>query len=73
MTRAQDEKTDEDLDCARVILQGKSIGFTTEEVGRMRWGEVMDYLITANELAEEREKARKERAQEEPRASLMDL
>lgn len=79
MTRTQeDEKVDEDLDCARVILLGKEVGFTTEEAIRMRWGELMDYLIAANEMAEERKRAREEKAKEEaqkkePRASLMDL
>ena len=73
MTRTQDDNEDDDLDCVRVILLGKDLGFSAEEVNRMRWGEILDYLIGANEVAEERKKAREESEKGEPKASLMDL
>ena len=73
MTRTQEDKEEEDLDCVRVILLGKDLGFSTEEVNRMRWGEILDYLIGANEIAEERKKAREETNKSEPKASLADL
>lgn len=72
MTRTQEKKLEDDIDCVRVILHGKEHGFTAEEVNRMRWGEILDYLITADEISEERKKSR-EKDEEEPRASLMDL
>lgn len=76
VTRARKEKSNEDYDCARVILQGKQMGFGAEEMLRMRWGEAMDYLITTNELIEERERVREEafeKQKTEKRGSLMDL
>lgn len=52
------------------------MGFGAEEMLRMRWGEAMDYLITTNELIEERERVREEafeKQKTEKRGSLMDL
>lgn len=52
------------------------MGFGAEEMLCMRWGEAMDYLITTNELIEEREKVREEALEKqktEKRGSLMDL
>lgn len=71
---AQTEKVseeDKDIDCVWAVLQGKRLGFGTEEVKRMRYGEFVDYLITTNEMIEkQKDMADKKK---EKRASLADL
>lgn len=62
---------DKDIDCVWAVLQGKQLGFGAEEIKRMRYGEFVDYLITANEMIKkQREMADRKK---EKRASLADL
>lgn len=72
-TVAQEQKKEEkeasDVDCTWAVLEGKRMGFETEEVFRMTYGNFLDYLITQNE--EIRKKPEKKK--EEERGSLLDL
>ena len=57
------------MDCTWAILEGKRMGFGTEEMLQMTYGNFLDYLITQNEIISTIVK----RKPEEKKESLMDL